>query len=203
MSTATRGIVVVTGGSGYIAGYCIAELLSNGWRVRTTIRSLTQAEEIRASILKIAANAEMIQFVAADLNSDVGWEAAVADADYVLHLASPVPVVAPKNEDEVVRPARDGTLRVLKASRDAKVKRVVITSSIAAIAYGRGERAKPFSKEDWTDETNRQDTSPYARSKTLAERAAWAWQKTDGGALELVTINPVIVLGPTFGSNFS
>lgn len=203
VSTAARGLVVVTGGSGYIAGYCIAELLSNGWHVRTTVRSLARAEETRESIGKIAANSDMIEFVAADLNSDVGWETAVAGADYVLHLASPVPIVAPNNDDEVIRPARDGTLRVLKASRDARVRRVVITSSIAAIAYGRGERAQPFSEEDWTDETNRQDTSPYARSKTVAERAAWAWQKTDGDALELVTINPVIVLGPTLGSDFS
>ena len=141
--------------------------------------------------------------MAADLNSDTGWADAVAGADYVLHIASPVPIVDPKSDDELVRPARDGALRVLKASRNAGVKRVVMTSSIAAIAYGRGERAEPFSEADWTDEKNRSDTSPYDRAKTIAERAAWAWHQAEGGALELVTVNPVLVLGPVLGSDFS
>ena len=202
-STTTTGLVVVTGGSGYIAGYCIAELLNNGRRVRATIRNLARAEEVRATIGRISSNAAAIEFVAADLNSDAGWANAVAGADYVLHVASPAPAVSPKDDDEVVRPARDGTLRVLKAARDAGVKRVVMTSSIAAIAYGRGERLQPFSEVDWTDETNRKDTSPYARSKTIAERAAWAWQKSEGGRLELATVNPVMVLGPVLGSDFS
>jgi dihydroflavonol-4-reductase len=202
-SNAPKGLVVVTGGSGYIAQYCIAELLNSAWRVRTTIRTLARAEEIRATIGRIAANAGAIEFAVADLNSDVGWADAVAGADYVLHVASPAPAVSPKDDDEVVRPARDGTLRVLKAARDAGVRRVVVTSSIAAIAYGRGERTQPFSEADWTDETNRKDTSPYARSKTIAERCAWAWQKAEGGTLELATVNPVMVLGPVLGSDFS
>ena len=201
--TTPRGLVLVTGGSGYIAGYCIAQLLSDGWRVRTTVRNLERAEDVRATIGKIAANAGAIEFMAADLNSDTGWADAVAGADYVLHVASPVPIVDPKSDDELVRPARDGALRVLKASRDAGVKRVVMTSSIAAIAYGRGERAEPFSEADWTDETNRSDTSPYDRAKTIAERAGWAWHQAEGGALELVTVNPVLVLGPVLGSDFS
>ena len=202
-STTTQGLVVVTGGSGYIAGYCVAQLLRSGWRVRATIRNLARAEEAQASIGKIAGNAGAIEFVAADLNSDVGWANAVAGADYVLHVASPVPAVTPKTDDEVVLPARDGALRVLKASRDAGVKRVVMTSSIAAIAFGGGERAQPFSEVDWTDETNLKDTSPYGRSKTVAERAAWMWQKAEGGTLELVTVNPVLVLGPALGTDFS
>jgi dihydroflavonol-4-reductase len=188
--TTPRGLVVVTGGSGYIAGYCIAQLLNEGWRVRTTVRNLGRAEEVRASIGKIATNAGAIEFAAADLNSDAGWANAIAGGDYVLHVASPVPAVDPKTDDELVRPARDGTLRVLKAARDAGVKRVVMTSSISAIIVGRGVREKPFTEADWTDETNRSDTSPYDRAKTIAERAAWAWHKAEGGALELVTINP-------------
>ncbi len=127
--TTPRGLVVVTGGSGHIAGYCIAQLLSDGWRVRTTVRNLGRAEEVRTTIGKIASNAGAIEFVAANLNSDGGWADAVTGADYVLHVASPVPAVDPKNDDELVRPARDGTLRVLKAARDAGVKRVVMTSS--------------------------------------------------------------------------
>src|SRR5271166_5629711 len=201
--TSPRGLVVVTGGSGYIAGYCIAQLLSDGWRVRTTVRNLGRAEEVRATIGKIAANTGAIDFVAADLNSDGGWVNAAAGADYVLHVASPISAVDPKSDDELVRPARDGTLRVLRAARDAGVKRVVMTSSMAAIAYGRGERAEPFTEADWTDETNRNDTSAYERSKTIAERAAWAWQKAEGGTLGLVTVNPALVLGPVLGSDLS
>jgi dihydroflavonol-4-reductase len=202
-STTTAGLVLVlvTGGSGYIAGYCIAELLSEGWRVRTTVRNLARAEEARATIGKIAAKAAAIEFIAADLNSDAGWAKAVAGADYVLHVASPFPAVDPKSDDELVRPARDGALRVLKASRDAGVKRLVMTSSVAAIAYGRSQRAEPFSEADWTDETNRNDTSAYERSKTIAERAAWAWHEAEGGALELVTVNPALVLGSDFSSS--
>ncbi len=116
--TTPRGLVAVTGGSGYVAGYCIARLLSEGWRVRTTVRNLGRAEEVRATIGKIAANAGAIDFVAADLNSDGGWANAATGADYVLHVASPVPAVDPKSDDELVRPARDGTLRVLKAARE-------------------------------------------------------------------------------------
>jgi dihydroflavonol-4-reductase len=112
-------------------------------------------------------------------------------------------VTDPKNDDELVRPARDGTLRVLKAARDAGVKRVVMTSSISAIIYGRGVRERPFTEEDWTDETNRRDTSPYDRAKTLAERAAWGWLAAEGGGVELVTINPGLVLGPVLGSDYS
>ena len=201
--TTPRGLVVVTGGSGHIAGYCMAQLLSDGWRVRTTVRNLGRAEEVRTTIGKIAPNAGAIEFVAADLNSDGGWADAVTGADYVLHVASPVPAVDPKNDDELVRPARDGTLRVLKAARDAGVKRVVMTSSTSAVIFGRGVREKPFTEADWTDETNRNDTSPYDRAKTIAERAAWAWHKAEGGGLELVTVNPALVLGPVLGSDFS
>jgi dihydroflavonol-4-reductase len=114
-----------------------------------------------------------------------------------------VPLTDPKNDDELVRPARDGTLRVLKAARDAGVKRVVMTSSISAIIYGRGTRQEPFTEQDWTDETNRRDTSPYDRAKTIAERAAWAWLAAESRGLELVAVNPGLVLGPVLGADFS
>jgi dihydroflavonol-4-reductase len=201
--TTSRGLVLVTGGSGYIAGYCIARLLADGWRVRTTVRSLARVEEVRATIGAIAPGAAGIEFAAADLNAGAGWAEAAAGASYVLHVASPVPKIDPKNDDELVRPARDGALRVLKAARDAGVKRVVMTSSISAIIYGRGAREAPFTEADWTDETNLEDTGPYDRSKTIAERAAWAWLKAEGGALELTTVNPALVLGPVLGADFS
>src|SRR5271166_5096931 len=197
-STGKRGLVLVTGGSGYIAGYCIAQLRNDGWSVRTTVRSVAKTKAMRASIGNIA-----IEFVEADLNSDGGWGEAVIGAKYVLHVASPVPVSDPKDDDELIRPARDGTLRVLKATRGAGVKRVVMTSSISAIIYGRGAREKRFTEEDWTDETNRGDTSPYDRAKTIAERAAWAWLAAEGGGLELAAVNPGLVLGPVLGSDFS
>ena len=197
------GLVVVTGRSGYVAGYCIAQLLNKGWRVRTTVRNLGRAEDVRSAIGKITANAGTVEFMAADLNSDGGWANAVGGTDCVLHVASPVPVVDPKTDDELVHPARYGTLRVLEAARYAGAKRVVMTCSISAIIFGRGVRDEPFTEEDWTDETNRDDTSPYDRAKTIAERAAWAWHKAEGGALELVTVNPGLVLGPVLGSDFS
>jgi dihydroflavonol-4-reductase len=202
-SSSKRGLVLVTGGSGYIAGYCIAQLLNDGWCVRTTVRSSAKTKAVRASIGNIAQKASEIEFVEADLNSDAGWDTAAIGAKYVLHVASPVPVTDPKNDDELIRPARDGTLRALEAARDVGVNRVVMTSSISAIIYGRGVREKPFTEEDWTDETNRGDTSPYDRAKTIAERAAWAWLAAEGGGVELVTVNPGLVLGPVLGSDFS
>jgi dihydroflavonol-4-reductase len=199
----SRGLVLVTGGSGYVAGYCIAELLSQGWTVRTTIRNVAKAEAVRASLAKIAPKAGELEFFAADLNSDAGWVVAAAGCDYVLHVASPVPATNPKSDDELVKPARDGTLRVLKAARDAGVKRVVSTSSVAAILYGKPVQEKPFTEADWTDAANVADTTAYERSKTLAERAAWDWLKAEGGKLELATVNPALVLGPVLGSDFS
>ena len=197
--TVSSGLVLVTGGSGYIAQFCIAQLMQEGWRVRTTVRSLEKANQVRASVAKIGAEPAAIEFVKADLNSDQGWDQAVAGADYVLHVASPVPA-NPTRDDELIGPARDGTLRVLKAALDAGVKRVVLTSSISAIMYGRGTRAAPFTESDWTDETNRADSSSYDRSKTIAERAAWAWHRLEGRALELVAINPSFVIGPVVSS---
>jgi dihydroflavonol-4-reductase len=198
-----RGLVLVTGGSGYIAGFCVAQLLNEGWRVRTTVRSLARETEVRAALTAISRPDDRLSFVAADLNSDTGWPEAVAGCDYVLHVASPLPTTNPKDDDDLVRPARDGALRVLKAARDAGVKRVVMTASTAAVCYGRGSRDKPYTEEDWSDETNRGDTSAYERSKTIAERAAWAWHRDEGGTLELTTICPGAVLGPVLGSDFS
>lgn len=200
---ADRGLVLVTGGSGYIAGFCIAQLLNEGWRVRTTVRSLTREAGVREALTAICRPDERLTFAAADLNSDAGWPEAVAGCDYVLHVASPLPTSNPKDDDELVRPARDGALRVLKAARDAGVKRVVMTASTAAICYGYGSRDKPYTEDDWSDETNRKDTSAYERSKTIAERAAWAWHRAEGGKLELTTICPGAVLGPVLGSDFS
>ncbi len=195
--------VLVTGGSGFIASYCIAQALNEGWRVRTTVRDLAREPGLRASIAKLAPVNDRLEVVAADLTADTGWAAAAANCTYVLHVASPFPATSPKDDDELVRPARDGTLRVLAAARAAGVKRVVMTSSTAAVASGRGGRDYPFTEADWSDATNQADTSSYERSKTIAERAAWDWVAREGEGLELVTICPGAVLGPVLGSDRS
>jgi dihydroflavonol-4-reductase len=203
INEAAEHTVLVTGGSGYIAAFCIARLLDEGYTVRTTLRSLAREPEVRGAIAKLTQGGGRLNFVAADLNGDAGWAAAVARCTYVQHLASPLPTTSPKDDDELVKPARDGALRVLKAARDAGVKRVVMTASIASIAYGHGSRDTDFTELDWTDEKNLADTSAYERSKTIAERAARAWLAREGGGLELVTVHPGLVLGPVLGRDFS
>ena len=145
---------------------------------------------------------DRLSFVAADLTNDAGWPEAVAGCDYVLHVASPLPERVPKDENELIVPAREGTLRVLRASRDAGVKRVVLTSSFAAIGYGHKQRNEPFTERDWTD-PNCDDVLPYTKSKTLAEHAAWNFMAAEGGNLELSVINPVGVFGPVLGPDYS
>jgi len=203
MSDTTPQTVLVTGGSGYIAAFVIDRLLREGYAVRATIRSLSREAELRKTLAKLLPENPALTFVAADLNSDAGWQEAAAGCVYVQHLASPLPTSNPKNDDELVKPARDGALRVLRAARDAGAKRVVMTASVACIAYGSGGRETPFTEADWTNEKDLSDTSPYERSKTIAERAVRAWMTTDGGALELVTVHPGLVLGPVLGSDFS
>ncbi len=196
-------LVLVTGGSGFIGAHCILQLVNAGYRVRTTVRSLKREAEVRA-MLK-AGGAEPgagLSFAAADLMSDAGWPEAVAGCDFVLHVASPFPPSVPKHEDELIIPAREGALRVLRAARDAGVKRVVLTSSFAAIGYGHKPTGRPFTEESWTD-PNGDGVSAYVKSKTLAERAAWDFIAREGGALELSVVNPVGVFGPVLGPDFS
>ncbi len=195
--------VLVTGGSGYIASFCIAKLLEEGSRVRTTVRSAAREAEVRAAIRKLVAGDDRLDVVVADLNADARWREACSDCSGVLHVASPLPTRNPRNDDELVRPARDGALRVLKAARDAGVRRVVMTSSTAAVAYGHGGRSQPFTEADWSDPSDRSDSSAYERSKMIAERAAWDWHSREGGALELVTVCPGAVIGPVLGADFS
>jgi nucleoside-diphosphate-sugar epimerase len=143
-----------------------------------------------------------LSFVAADLENDAGWPEAVAGCEYVLHVASPFPSTVPKHEDELIVPAREGALRLLRASRDARVKRVVLTSSFAAIGYGQKPQTTPFNETSWTD-PNGDGVLPYAKSKTLAERAAWDFIANEGGGLELSVVNPVGVFGPVLGPDYS
>jgi dihydroflavonol-4-reductase len=199
-------LVLVTGGTGFIGAHCIVQLLAQGYRVRTTVRRLSREAALRAMLLQAGistAQADSVSYVAADLLADDGWAEAMVGCDYVLHVASPFPATEPKDPDELIRPAREGSLRVLRAARDAGVKRVVLTSSFAAIGYGL-IRAKDhlYTEQDWTD-ADAPAISVYTRSKTLAERAAWDFIQHEGGALQLTTVNPVGVFGPTLGSDYS
>ena len=195
--------VLVSGGSGYIAGFCIAQLLREGAQVTTTVRGLTREAELRTAIRKLVKADERLRVVVADLNADNGWQEACSGCSGVLHVASPLPTRSPKQDDDLVRPARDGALRVLEAARVAGVPRVVMTSSTAAITYGHGGRSRPFTEADWSDPGDRTDSSAYERSKMIAERAAWEWQSRRGGAPQLVTVCPGAVLGPVLGRDFS
>lgn len=194
--------VLVTGGSGFIGAHTILQLLAAGHRVRTTVRNLNRRDDVLAMLRQGGAASTDLSFAAADLTADAGWAEAAKGCDYVLHVASPLPSTVPKDENELIVPARDGTLRVLRAARDAGVKRVVQTSSFAAIGYGHAGRSRPFDETDWTD-LDGAGIQPYVKSKALAERAAWDFMAREGGALELATVNPVAVLGPVLGPDFS
>ena len=195
--------VLVTGGSGYIAGFCIAQLLREGEQVVSTVRSPAREVAVRAAVGKLTQAGDRLVVVVADLNADAGWREACSGCSGVLHVASPIPARNPKDEGELVRPARDGALRVLNAARDGGVRRVVMTSSTAAVTYGHGGRSQPFTEADWSDPGDRSDSSAYERSKMIAERAAWDWHAREGGTLELVTVCPGAVIGPVLGGDHS
>lgn len=196
--------VLVTGGSGFIGSHCLVQLLAAGHEVRTTVRNLKRAGDVRALLRQggVADPGDQLSFFAADLENDTGWAEAVAGSDYVLHVASPFPATVPKDENDLIVPAREGALRVLRAARGAGVKRVVLTSSFAAIGYGAPGRKAAFTEVDWTDPDG-PGVQPYTKSKTLAERAAWDFITREGGGLELSVVNPVGVFGPVLGPDYS
>ncbi|MEU4658949.1 NAD-dependent epimerase/dehydratase family protein [Streptomyces sp. NPDC023723] len=188
--------VLVTGGSGYLATHLIAALLRDGREVRATVRSTAAREaELRAAVRRGGADDAGLEVVAADLMSDAGWSAALAGCAEVHHVASPSPVTQPKDPDELIVPAREGVLRVLRAARDAGARRTVLTSSFAAIGYS-PKPVPDYTEEDWTD-PDTPGLAPYPRSKAIAERAAWDLMAREGGDLELVVVNPTFILGPT------
>ncbi|BEL05240.1 aldehyde reductase [Actinoplanes sichuanensis] len=190
--------VLVTGGSGYIGGWCVLALLEAGWTVRTTVRDPAREPQVRTMLREPGTR---LQVVRADLGGDAGWAEAAAGCRHVLHVASPTLTHQPRNDDEMVRPAVDGTLRVLRAAHGAGVQRVVMTSAIGAVAYGHPDRDTPFTERDWTDVDA--GIAPYQKSKTLAERAAWEFVGGEGSGLELATVNPTAVLGPVLGPDYS
>jgi nucleoside-diphosphate-sugar epimerase len=195
--------VLVTGGTGFLGGWCVAELLRGGHEVRTTVRNLSREGDVRAAMAVAGVDpGDRLTVTAADLSSDDGWDAAVAGCDHVLHVASPFPPAQPKDPDELIVPARDGALRVLGASLDAGVKRVVMTSSVAAVRHGRPPSEKPYDEADWTDGADAKRT-PYVRSKTIAERAAWELARERGAEDRLATVNPGAIIGPTLSDDLS
>lgn len=199
---ADGGTVLVSGGSGYIGGWCIVTLLQRGYTVRTTIRDLSRETAVRAAITGAVDPEDRLTFHTANLTSDSGWDAAAEGADYMLHVASPLGVPEPRDPNDLIIPARDGALRALKAAAKGGVKRVVMTSSVAAASPPGGT---PDGKTDETVWTNPDEpgVGAYSRSKVIAERAAWDFMAASGGAMTLATVNPALVLGPVLSADFS
>ncbi len=191
--------VLVSGGSGYIAGFLIRQLVAEGWMVHTTVRDLAKEAAVRKLL---AVDNSRLAFHAADLMNDAGWREAMDGCSHVAHVASPFPRVHSKDPNDLIVPARDGALRALRAAKAAGVRRFVMTSSVAAIAYGRGEGVHTFTEADWTD-VNAPGVSSYALSKTIAERAARDWVAKEGGGMEYCTVNPTAVLGPVWSDDLS
>jgi dihydroflavonol-4-reductase len=187
--------VLITGISGFIARHCAVEMLNAGYAVRGTVRSLQRSADVTASLARHA-DASRLSFAQADLESDEGWEAAMAGCAHVLHVASPFPARQPRDEQQLIRPAVQGTLRVLRAAAAAGVERVVQTSSMVAVMYGHPrERTAPFTEADWT-RIETPGVTAYAKSKTLAERAAREFVAKEGARLHYASVNPGLVLGP-------
>ena len=193
--------VLVTGGTGFIGLHCLQQLLDKGYKVRTTIRSESRKQEVLEAMKKHSSNCENLEFYIADLLKDDGWKEAVEGSKYVLHVASPFFLGEPENEDVFIKPAVEGTLRVLKACADADVQKVVLTSSFAAVGYGHPREKEVYTEEDWSSVDG--EISAYAKSKTLAEKAAWEFVENleDSKKFDLTVINPVAVTGPMLTSD--
>lgn len=190
--------ILITGISGFLASHIAQQLLERGYTIRGTVRRITAAPQITDRLCRPSSDDHSrLEFRQADLCHDDGWAEAIDGCDYVLHTASPFPAGLPNHESDLILPARDGTLRMLQAALKAKVKRVVLTSSIAATNHGTG--TPPFTEADWTDPYAARAT-PYYKAKTLAEQAAWAY--ADANGLDLTVINPGMIFGPLQSPNF-
>ena len=195
--------VLVTGASGYLGGWCVVQALERGYEVRATVRNPAREQELRATIESQRDSSAGLSVVHADLASDDGWQEAVDGCEYVLHVASPFPASQPKDPNELIVPAREGTLRVLRAAFGSGVKRVVVTSSVAAVRNFAGPLPdRPLNEDDWTD-PDLPGLSPYPRSKTIAERAAWDLAREQNATERLAVVNPSAILGPLLSGHRS
>lgn len=198
--------VLLTGVTGFLGSHTTIQLLEKGYQVVGTLRDKSRAPQIKKVIARHASNIDIgrLEFAEADLTNDEIWDELMPGIDYVQHIASPFPRELPDHEDELIVPAKQGALNVLKASAKNSVQRVVMTSSIGAIVYGKqqGSRSGTYTESDWTDPTNRDDTTPYFRSKTIAEQAAWEFMESAAGNMELATVCPGAILGPVLEKDF-
>ena len=194
--------VLVTGGTGFVGGYAIIALIKAGHTVHTTVRDIKRKSDIFSVLQSVGIQAEgKVEVFACDLTSDDGWADAVGGCEFVLHIASPFHSGPVKDENDLIVPAREGTLRVLRFAREAKAKRVVMTSSFAAVGYGYAEKERFFTEADWTNTGAK--IAPYIKSKAVAEKAAWDFIKKEGGSLELTTICPTGIFGPVLSADLS
>ncbi|WFR58888.1 aldehyde reductase [Anaerocolumna sp. AGMB13025] len=195
-----KELVLVTGGSGFIAVHIILKLLKGGYRVRATLRTISRQDEVKSMLARGGVTEfTNLEFIQTDLTSDKNWMEAAAGASYVIHVASPTPATRPEDGDEMVKMAVEGTLRVMKAAKASGVKRVVLTSASGSVIAGHKSHPEVFTEEDWTDLTSNIDA--YQRSKTMAEHAAWEFAKKEN--MELSAVNPVAVMGPVLGQDYS
>lgn len=196
--------ILLTGVTGFLGSHTAIQLLNNGYKVTGTLRDLKRVGSIKKVIGRYTDRLDNLNFVQADLSDDKVWIELTEGMDYVLHVASPFPRELPKHEDDLIIPAKQGTLAILKAAAQNKIKRVVMVSSSSAIQYGKTkeELTRTFSENDWTDVNNLEDTTPYFRSKTIAEKAAWDFIQQDTSGMELTTILPGVILGKVLEEDF-
>jgi dihydroflavonol-4-reductase len=200
----TNSKVLVTGITGFLGSHIAIQLLNKNYTVVGTLRAMSRADEMRHVIGQHTSNIDKLSFAEADISDDSAWNKLMNGIDYVIHTASPFPRELPKHEDDLIIPAKQGVLNILKAASANGVKRVVLTSSSAAIVYGKekAQRSGLYNENDWTDPTNKKDTTPYYRSKTIAEKTAWDFIKKDKSGLQLTSICPGLILGPVLEKDF-
>lgn len=200
----TKATVLLTGVSGFLGSHTTIQLLEKGYTVIGTLRNMKRAEALKKVIGRHTSRTGNLHFVEADLIDGDVWKEITKGVDYIQHIASPFPRELPKKEEDLIIPAKNGTLNILKAASENGVKRVVLTSSIAAVVYGKPKehRSGIFNESHWTDFQNKKDSTPYFRSKTIAEQAAWDFMKNDQRGLELVTVCPGAILGPVLEQDF-